>query len=477
MRLRFKLSLGGLLLVLVAGALATRRAAPPSQGTGIPVSRYNVILVVVDALRADYVGTYGFQGPITPSLDSFARSAIVYEHAYSPAPWTLPSTASLFTGLDAPGHGVGTSATERWTTDALPLSSDTLAEAFSRSGYRTGAFIANDWLKDRGFDQGFDQASIGGEVLWSGSNLSGLFLEWLSLEPSPRPFFGYLHYMDVHAPYRVDWEDFKAMRASATVLPDAPIDKERLHWIRENEGAMTRWPQAGMEERVSNWRAAYASGVRRLDRVLGELLQQLEERGLYENTIVIVTSDHGEELFDHGDIGHGVTLFDEVLRVPLLLRLPGKERTGRRLEQAVSLIDLKPWLAEVCGLSGSASPGGRPLPLDAAPFRLMDWLGSARRTLHASAVSENPAAFSVFDGRFRLIMDSGARPVRLFDHQTDPQEHRDVASREPWAVRRLFLEGAREQRDLTGLRDQVRHPGPPLDTQAVERLRSLGYAR
>jgi arylsulfatase A-like enzyme len=274
--------------------------------------------------------------------------------------------------------------------------------------------------------------------------------------------------MDVHSPYRFRWDDFHRLRRNPKVASDLSLPPERVRWLREYQGAEIRWPEAAMESQAVNWRAAYAAGVAEADRTLGDLFDRLAKADLLEASTVIVLSDHGEELFDHGDLGHGITLFDEVLRIPLLVRPPNGVGRGQRVRHLVSITDIKASLAAWHGFRDGAPGDGRAISLGGP---------AAPRTLYASAVSERPSWISASDDRFKAIFEGPERPVRLFDREADPLETTDVAAQHPALSTRF--QSALSERLTRLLADHARRrrPGRTLDPDELERLRSLGYVR
>jgi len=286
----------------------------------------SVLLVTLDTTRADHLGSYGATRARTPNLDRLAAEGIRYERAYSPAPITLPAHASLLTGLYPFEHRVRVNGDRRLSERA-----ETLAEVLQRNGYRTAAVVGAFVLDRRfGLAQGFD--SYDDRI--SGGRKAGSFgfaerqapavtdaaLAWLSQHANARPFFLWVHYFDPHAGYEAhaDDPDFQGL---------APYDAE----------------------------IAFA------DREIGRLLRWLREKGRDAETLVVAAADHGEGLWEHGEISHGYYVYDSTLRAPLIVRHPDRAHAGTEIESPVSLVDVFPTVLEALALQ-SAAVSGRPLP-------------------------------------------------------------------------------------------------------------------
>ncbi len=391
--------------------------------------RRNVILVSVDTLRADHLSCYVKGKVETPNFDRIAREGVLFERVSTVAPSTLPAHASMLTGLSPLGHGVHDNV-------GFDLREDvpTLASVLKGAGYRTGGFVGSFALSGRfGIGRGFDLYSDGspkterrGIPERRGEEVLGEALAWMELE-SDRPFFAFIHFYDPHRPYQPP---------EAFLPPDARPEDES---------------------------ARYAGEVRYVDSLVGKLLSWLDARGLSEDTILVVTADHGESLGEHGEDTHGFFLYESTLRVPLLLRAKPFP-AGTRVEQLVRLIDIAPTVWE---LTGSAQPpgiegvslvssGGRMLALDLETYaetfvpRLnYGWseLQSWRR------------------GNFKLIR---APRSELYDLGADPGETRNLIDERP-----EIADSLRNGLDQAK-RGKVVEPGP-VDERTLSSLRALGY--
>jgi arylsulfatase A-like enzyme len=320
-------------------ALSIGAALLPACGQTSSAGRPpNVILVCLDTVRRDHLGAYGYRAhPTTPELDRLAAQGILFEDARACAGWTKPSVPSFMTGTYPMQHGVyegSAHAVEGRITDRLPAQAYTLAEAFHEQGYATGAFVENDQLdRGLGFEQGFDDyvddAGNAREIRWRAR-------DWLDARDPAQPFFLYLHMLDAHWPYGYPDEyarlytgeaETRALRGSSSrALRDAINDGK----------------QSLDATQLATLNGLYDGGLRFMDEELGRLFRWLEQQGLWEQTVVCVIADHGEEFLEHGRVGHGHGLYENLLRVPWILRVPG---AGARRERGrVALVDVFPTL-------------------------------------------------------------------------------------------------------------------------------------
>ncbi len=318
-----------------------------------------VVLLVVDALRPDHLGCYGYPKPTSPAIDAFAASSVRFVNAFAASSWTKPSIPSLLTGTLPSVHGVleGSSEDEegRITSDVLPAEALTLAEALAGAGYRTAAFVQNAQLKPfLGFDQGFD---LYREGVGDAAAIHGAFLDWLAGErrrEKAARLFAYLHVLDVHWPY-------SPPEGAARLFPlpagarDLSTAAQRELRDRVNDGR-----QALSEVDREAIRALYDACVRGYDEEFRGLLGALAALGELEGALVLVTADHGEEFGEQGRLGHGHSLSDALLRVPILVKLP-HAASGRVDPSLVSHLDVFPTIAAACGATVAHHLPGRDL--------------------------------------------------------------------------------------------------------------------
>jgi len=429
-------------------------APPPAQASARP----NVVLYVVDTLRADYLGAYGHAAPTSPRLDAFAGEAVLFEDAWAQASWTRSAMASILTGLHVGTHGVDRE------DRVLPPASHTLAEALRAGGYRTGAFVANHLLGGRfGFDQGFDAWNPAAQTLY-GAPATDLVREALAwVDAGPRPFLLYVHTMEPHAPYSPTEEDLRPfLRAPYRGTTDTR--------------ALLRLGQLGTlpPDGLSFLRSRYEGEVHQNDRGFGALLDGLRARSLDTATVVVFTADHGEEFLEHGGTEHAKTLYQELVRVPLVVRLPGA-RGGTRDKGAVQQIDLMPTLLALTGLPAPGLPG--------RDFSAR--LSGPAGTEGAAPLLFSEERFAVVDkaavraGDLKLIFNNdgpalwrAGSHLELYDLARDPLERSNLVASRPIAA--AFLE-----RRLEAFRNAHAGAGQSVALSAAEReqLRALGYAQ
>lgn len=399
----------------------------------------NVIIVLVDSLRADYLGCYGFDGSISPGIDRLAAQSVRFDNAITPAVRSQPAVASLFTGMppdalgEAPAQNRGVPVETAFSSSVL-----TMAEAFRSAGYHAGAFVADPWIAARwGFDRGFDTFDDVGSLAErpDAALVSSHALRWVAGQKDA-PFFLFVDYLDVHGPYR------QAGWAPSTVLdsPTLGLDREltaaelarRAPYLIEARPANFR----DAKERLVSWKRLYARGVSMLDRDFSGFMLALRRSGFLDDTIVIFLSDHGEELLDHGAWEHGTSLYRETVRVPLLIRLPNGRSAGRVVFDPVSLADLFPTLARWIGLDDDV-PGA--FDRDFSALLTADKSVSDGRPVVSVADSPGePRSRAIQDGRYQLIVpgNSAKRPA-LFDVVADPWEKFDRAAEQSGIAGRL----------------------------------------
>ncbi len=361
-------------LVLAVGAavLRERGQRATARAAGAPPTSHapNVLLLILDTVRASSLSLYGSPVPTTPYLEELGRRGVVFDWAISPAPWTLPSHASMFTG--------------RWPSELRadwlsPLGQDdiTLAEVLAAHGYRTGGFTANlqATAAETGLAQGFAHyddyplrldvmlrsTAIGFQlfnrfILWRlgeqkvarkpASLMRSAFLRWVGDGRSEAPFFAFVNLFDAHVPYDP---------APAFLGRFGPVTdhSRRLRGGRGSEGGRLARDTTWIAER--RWR--YEEAIATIDAEIRTMLDTLQSRGLLENTLIVVTADHGELFGEHGLFGHGHSLYLDEIRVPLLIVPPRGLPQGRRIEQPVSLRDVARTITDVVGIDGAQLDG------------------------------------------------------------------------------------------------------------------------
>lgn len=440
--------------------------------------RPNVLLITLDTTRADHVG----DRTDTPALAALGESAIVYTNAWSTSNATTPSHASILTGLHLPEHGAVGNA------GRLDAENTTLAERLRAAGYRTAAVVSAHHIgPDFGFAQGFDRfrdTERGG--MWDGARSVKPVLDWLtewSVEGSG-PFFLWVHLFDPHAPYRAPQEFLRRFVRRAGRMPPRNVDPPTLPLFDGGAAAARGWLQNVSSREHVAYR--YRSGVAYADDLTAQLLGALAERELEDSTVVAVTSDHGESLGDHDIWYRHSGLYEQTVRVPLILRIPGGP-SGVRVDTPVSLVDVSPTLLALAGLEVDASLRGRDLREAASgggdPDRAV-WFTDVgmhqvgvRDARHHFVTTLSPLLYGL---RSRVDAQGRRRAERrrvpegasfIFDHISDPALEHDLAEERPDLVAR-YLERLRVWR--AGLAE--REPATvELTREEREALRALGY--
>jgi arylsulfatase A-like enzyme len=447
-------------------------------------SHPSVVLVVNDTMRRDRLGVYGGKAR-TPAFDAFASDNLRFDAAYTQAPWTRPAMASLFSGLLPSQHGVGMErGDERKTPRALAPEIETLAEVLQGAGYRTAAFVANPWMEPRfGFDQGFDvyDASFarwgvgGGDVKLPGIAVSDRALAWLATVPAGTPYLLFVHYLDSHRPYpALDLGDLERQRdrVAASGAPPAALETE-LRAIVHVYGAPGSPPPL-VEPRIALAEMAYEKGIEQFDAALAKLLGGLAARSDAERTAVIVTSDHGEALFERGYGNHGRGLHDDELAIPLAMRLPGVSGPRGGVQCLTGLVDMLPTLCTYAGLACPADLAGQDLLAQRA----------GRRFVVSEAVGTAPRHRAIRNRQWKLLWQPDgapdgprADPYSLYDVASDPGEQHDLSSTTDPALRRTLDELRRALAAAGPDRPRYDAPNVSVDRPVEERLRALGYVQ
>lgn len=452
----------------VPGEVSATAAEPGSARAAC--ADCNVILISIDTLRADRLGAYGHPRPTSPHLDALADDGILFEQCINTGGGTLPVHASLFTAVPPETHGVwpssGRTLDETWVT---------LAERLREQGYHTRGYTGGGFVRAAfGLAQGFDEFDD------AGGDFEAIFpklLDWLGSYQGGK-FFLFLHTYDVHSdvkrlPYDAPggFNDLFTGGGPGTFdgCRSGRCASDYLAWADEQLKTKKLRP----EEVFSPAEIAYVSdlydgGIAYTDRMLGLLFAQLRRLGLYDETLLIVTSDHGEEFFEHGGLLHH-TNYEEVARVPLIVRLPGVAHGGRRLPQLVSTLEVMPTILDAVGIAPPPGVDGRSL----VPLFSGDRAG--RRLVHMIAGKLRTERWSLIVDPFRFV------PVELYDVRRDPYEKVNVLAEHPEVARELFAQHEavrkREIQRRPPLPGSGAPPAPVLTDAEVRQLKALGYLR
>jgi arylsulfatase A-like enzyme len=452
------------------GALAC--GGPDRTGAAQP----DVVIYVVDTLRRDRLGFHGHAGGTSPHLDALAAEAVVFDEAHAPAPWTLPSVVSLLTSLPPSEHGVLTRG------QLLGAEHAPLAVHLRGVGYHTGAFVANPFAAAAGgLERGYDHV----QALRKRVD-PALVEAWLATLP-PGPVFLYLHSTEPHRPYAAPAH---LQRRFGAVTP---AQRRRVHasleaWRRlarrdapGQDGARQRLEDALRRDAALLGRL-YDAGVAWADENVASLVEVLRRRGSWERTLFVLVSDHGEEFFEHGALLHDHSLYAELIRIPMLWRLPGAQRGGARVAAPATLLDVMPTVLDLLGhpelAAGSEGRSLRPWledPAHAAPPgpRIV-----AER-IHRDPERRGPAGrgdvnLGVIEGPWKGIWNVEPDSFELYDAGRDPAEARDLAVLHPEVVVRLRQAARRWLEEHPPPAAGVGGPAS-LAPEDLEELRSLGY--
>lgn len=448
-------------LVLLCAFLALS-LHPPSALAADP--KPNLILISLDTLRADHLGAYGYERNTSPKIDAFAKQAVLFERAIAPSSWTLPSHASVLTGLNPSEHGAVALAT------VLSEDLDTLPELAADYGYRTAGFTGGGNLSAHyGFAQGFSQYSV---ITDKPESTFDSALEWIDSSRG-EPFFLFLHTYEIHEPY----------------APPAAFAKR---FVAKDSGDLPASMRSSFDPNLRTERDRkhlvdlYDGGIAYTDDALGTFFEQLRGRGLWEESVIVLFSDHGEEFWDHGGLNHGMTLYDEQLHVPLIVKLAGTGApTGRRSEP-VPLKDIYPTLAQYLRWEHeSVTLGNSFLSLLEDPSATGYKAGPivsevGFRDSPMAPVPSEPRRISIRMSGEKFIHNGASSDlIELFNLVSDPGESTNLA---PSSAKRVeafthrmnayVYKSAERAATLRGLKNP---PAPKLDDETVERLRALGY--
>jgi arylsulfatase A-like enzyme len=455
-----------------AAALAMAAAVGLAGCRWLPTRpQLSVVLIVIDTLRADHLGLYGYSRTTSPSLDQWGGKGVVFEQAHASSPWTLPSFGSIYTGQLPSQHRAGMTISgdpadqtgrvvgEKRVFSGLDPGLPTLAEVLRDHGYETAAVVNNVYLHPmfgvaRGF-QDYDYVPGSEDDFRPASVVVDRALAWVDAHGGT-PFFLLIHLMDPHMNYNAPPPFRGRFTGAYKSAFSLPVHDTKA--IRERAASM---PQ---EDRMFIT-AAYDEEVAFADHHLGRLLEGFEQRHLLAHAVVVLTADHGEELFDHNGFTHGHTMYEELLHVPLMVWAPGARPA--RLSEPVELVDVDPTILQAVGLrppTGLAGISLWPAITRHTPL--------APRPLYAENTCIGPERKAIIQWPYKLVFTDDGSPLQLFDLTADAEERSEVNSAQPDVRRRLLaqLQHAFAPAEAAKLPEPVQ-----LDVGTRERLRALGY--
>ncbi len=423
----------------------------------------NILMISMDTVRRDHCSSYGYQQSTTPNLDAFCKQGTIFDQAYAPTSTTGPSHATMFTSLYPIAHHV--------KKNGLKLSENhiTIAEILKSQGYQTSAIIGSFVLSARfGYSQGFSffdesfelQGSKHRVKSWEGNKIDGAFcrrgnyvtnnaISWLKNKCDPdEPFFLFAHYFDPHNPYD----------------PHEPF-LSKFYPSKKNPNEL--------EETIGK----YDGEIAFIDYEIGKLLNVIKQMGLEEETLVIITSDHGEGLMEHNRMYHGVNIYEEAVRVPLLMRWPNVIKRGRIINNPVSLIDLTPTILDLIGIN----PDNWPFQGKSLVLRLQGESGSYenpiylyRRHYKKGIVGKtyvNGEQYGVRIGSWKYIEGKDEKLKLLFNIATDPQESKNLCTSHLKRAKDLESHLKYWKKEHV----QANNVLNKIPEKELERLKALGY--
>jgi arylsulfatase A-like enzyme len=491
-------------VLALAAALLLAGCGSDHEPSAPPAKDANVLVILIDALRSDHLDCYGYDLKTAPFVTQLTREGIVFEQVSATCSWTKPSIASLFTSLYPSQHGVlmgnARDTADHYVSDVLPPSLPVLAEFYRKAGYATFGAVCNSHLKAfMGFGKGFEKY---GEITGEARLIADAFIEWMKTrEKDRRPFFAYLHFLDVHSytPPKAYRERFGKPKLKH-FLKGGDFLKFRKD-VKEGRAEVP-------EDEIEGIQLLYDAEIRYTDDMLRKIVDYLKERSAWDRTLFVMTSDHGEEFFEHNEFAHGHSMADNLLRIPFIMRLPGGVFAGKRLDVPANLVDIQPTLLD---LSGISYPGdifvGRslvqPITDDQASERdrfrygelfkeskddgfyliqsLRDrhfhFLRTYRPREGVLQTLRELKKKSLFDARLRKDRPELYKVVdKLFDLQEDPGEFNDVLADHPELYTRMsdYLKRIDQLLYRQGTADagQV-----ALDPETIEELKGMGYIR
>jgi len=417
--------------------------------------RPNILLISIDALRADHLSCYGYERPTTPFLDELAETGTRFSNAFVNTHGTPPSHTTMLSSLYQESHRVGFGAgTPEGRNDRVPADVEMVQEILQRAGWYTLAVTGGGYMSATfGFDRGFDVFQGGAPAIEVGTKM---LLNQLENRP-PTPVFAMLHTYQVHSPYQPP-EEYAALWD--TYESDLVPTNEHLKPIQRTAGKILTDDDFGHLE------ALYDGEIRFTDDVLRDFFARLEDMGLLDDCLIIITSDHGEEFGDHGGLLHSASLYDELLRVPLIIAGSAVPATGEET-RLVSLIDLAPTILAAAGLPATEIMEGRNL-LDGSGV-----LPLAQQRIYAQYADR---LYGIRTPRWKIIQTSKNEHVQLFDLEADPQELRNVAQQRV-AIADGLLGELEAWKKTCADRVSRMLTQPELTPEKIEELRALGYTQ
>lgn len=424
----------------------------------------NLVLISIDTLRADRLGAYGYPHDVSPVIDQLAAESVVFENVVTPAPWTLPAHVSMLTGLYPKSHGM-----QRRRDRKISHNDKLLAELLKKNHYETlaitgGGFVSKSYGFNRGFDFFKESRGVSRDPVGSINKSVETAISKLSEVNDNQPFFLFLHSYDVHCPYTPPDEFFGTVRS-----PNASeIESGHCGEAFYNKRNITAENALYLSDR-------YDDSIRAVDAALKKLFRYFKSRQDYDRTIIVLTSDHGEEFFEHGRIGHQNSIYKELLFVPLIVRAPNVAH--RRVTRHVSLVDIVPTVTKLLNIEFSNPIDG----ISLVPAMRKKGASLASRPFEFSELHMGEKLYSRIDASTQLIFDVEKDKYLLFDIKHDPLESNNLATARPDEVNEkskqllAFIDAKPDKLGGTNGAAEAESSDDEDAKVQVERLKSLGY--
>lgn len=458
---------GFALSILLFSAINTAAFALAGK-TDIP--QPNVILISIDTLRQDGVGAYGSTTSTTPAINAVAEGGAIFENAYSHSPWTLPSHAALFTGLTPTHLGI------RKVEDRLGKKALLLSEVLNNYGYSTGAVTSYVLVSQAyGFSQGFDDFNYSRD--YNADMIVSLASKYINSHKKKK-FFLFLHFYDPHWPYHPKLDIAKKFYTGSPTRELAQFHNTMDYYDWAVKALK------GPEEFVKFSKSMYEAEINYVDQALGRLFSNLVNAGMINRTVILITSDHGEEFKEHGLMGHGLTLYDEVLKVPFIVRYPAQIPKNTSIDMRVQLTDLFPTILSMLGIEN-------PVKFLDAKDLTSELIINESTTQHSfiaeTAMSGEPR-FAVIEENTKYITPfelhfgesiTLSHPTEVYDLESDAAETQNLAESQPTLTSHLKKELSDKLENIEKNRNEhgsmSAGESRALSAEEIERLRSLGY--
>lgn len=448
----------------------------------------DVVIVLIDTLRADFIQPQGYDRETTPHLSLLADESVLFEAAHAPAPWTLPSVVSIHSGRHMAEHNVVTEKTK--LSAEVPI----LSQILSGEGYRTASFHKNAFAGTKaGLDRGFDQCHL------IRRNVDGVFLQPVydeaEAEGYSSPMFLYIHNAEPHDPHHTRkkfltsfdpvsdefLEEYGKLVADYRSLTRIDYVKKKPLGTTDNT-AQQESKMSALTSKVEEVNNLYACSVRDADDRVGSIIAEIKDRGRWDQTLFIVISDHGEEMSEHGGWQHDQSAYQELLHVPLIVKLPGGAHAGHRVLSPVSLVDLLPTILDTVGADLPENISGRSLlPLiesepDPEP-RLVGIRNNARKFYRPYKELRGDLNIAVRWGDWKGIFNVEPDTFELYDLAADPGESRDLSEERPEVTDKLRQFAAVRYAELLAVSvDAVADGGlDGANAEVLQSLKDLGY--